>query len=381
MTELVTSNERASHSHDGDAQACHACGCDDSYCATLNGAQDSLESRPLLATLLSLVPDLVLIVRRDGIIVDCHGPRTTQGKEATANLTGRNFREFVDPATSKQATYYLEKALRNGHTQKFTFTRESKGEFHEYHAHLARCASDQVLALVRDTTCEKLREKEIVEITSREQARIGQDLHDGLGQQLTGISFLSRALEQKLAGRSLPEAAEAAEICCLVRQTLSQTRNLARGLFPVELEGNGLVPALKQLGGEVEKLFGITCAVECHEGFLVEDCSTANHLFRLAQEAISNSVKHGKSKRVCVRLECLNGSAALSISDDGIGFRDNSAPGHGLGLRIMNYRAQKVGGTLDVRSSPSGGVHIRCTFPYNTPEPVQAGDSSAVDSL
>jgi signal transduction histidine kinase len=117
--------------------------------------------------------------------------------------------------------------------------------------------------------------------------------------------------------------------------------------------------------------------VECHDGFVIHDRTTANHLFRLAQEAISNSVKHGKAKRVSLSLEQLNGSAVLSISDDGIGFRDKSAPGQGLGLRIMNYRAQKVGGTLDVRSAPSGGVHIRCTFPYTTPEPSQNGAEPA----
>jgi signal transduction histidine kinase len=260
--------------------------------------------------------------------------------------------------------YHLEQTLRTGELQQFVFAHEANGESREYHARLCRCGGDQVLVLVRETKFEKLREKEIVEITNREQARIGQDLHDGLGQQLTGISFLSRALEQKLAARRLSEAADAAEICRLVVQTLAQTRNLARGLFPVELEGNGLASALKQLGQEVEKLFKITCAVECSEGLVIQDRGTANHLFRLAQEAINNSVKHGKAKRVSLSLERLNGSAVLSICDDGIGFRDNALPGQGLGLRIMNYRAQKVGGTLDVRTAPAGGVHIRCTFPY-----------------
>ena len=363
MTELVT-NERASHAR-GEVHICQRC-------------DSALLADPVvLEALMLVVPDRVYVVQRDGEILDSQCPQDVGSRD----LVGKNFRDVLTAPVSKQAAYYVDRALRTGQPQHFTFTREGKGEFHEYHVYLSQSGPDHVVALVRDTTFEKLREKEIVEITSREQARIGQDLHDGLGQQLTGISFLSRALEQKLASRGLSEAAEAAEICRLVVQTLSQTRNLARGLFPVELEGNGLVSALKQLGEQVEDLFQITCPVDCHEGFVIQDRTTALHLFRLAQEAISNSVKHGKAKRVSLSLEQLNGSAVLSISDDGIGFRDKSAPGQGLGLRIMNYRAQKIGGTLDVRSAPSGGVHIRCTFPYTAPQPSQDGAEPEVKDI
>ena len=362
MTELVT-NDRASLARSG-VHICQRCD------------STSLLAEPAaLEALLMVVPDRVYLIARDGEILDSQCPQDAGSRD----LVGKNFRDVLTAAVAKQAAYYVERALRTGQPQQFTFTREGKGDFHEYHVYVSQSGPDQVVALVRDTTFEKLREKEIVEITSREQSRIGQDLHDGLGQQLTGISFLSRALEQKLAGRGLAEAAEAAEICRLVVQTLSQTRNLARGLFPVELEGNGLVSALRQLGEQVENLFQIVCDVDCHEGFVIEDRGTALHLFRLAQEAISNSVKHGKAKRVSLSLEQLNGSAVLAISDDGIGFRDKSAPGQGMGLRIMNYRAQKVGGALDVRSAPAGGVHIRCTFPYTAPQPDGAEPSDIND--
>jgi two-component system, LuxR family, sensor kinase FixL len=352
MTELV-SNDRGCHAHGDDAPACADIAAD-SDC-------ESLTAPSALEALLGIVPDRVFLIRADGEIIDCHF------QSGERRLVGKNFRELLSGSAGKQAAYSLERALRSGQRQQFTFTRESRGDFREYQAYVTPSGLDRAVAIVRDITFEKLREREIVEITSREQSRLGQDLHDGLGQQLTGISFLSRALEQKLAGRGLPEAAAAAEICHLVVQTLSQTRNLARGLFPVELEASGLVTALKQLGEEVERLFGISCVIESPDELVIEDRDTAKHLFRLAQEAISNSVKHGKAKRVSVALEWLNGSGVLSIRDDGIGFRENATPERGLGLRIMNYRAQKIGGALDMRSVPSGGVHIRCIFPMPLP--------------
>lgn len=332
-------------------------------------AQKTSSGRPLenstrLNTLFHILPDWVFLLRRDGLILDYHVPQEPSTPAFKEEITGRKFTELLPNALARQSAYYLEKAFQTRQLQVFTAPLQWAGEQRDYRVRIISRAGDEALALIHDVTNEKLREKEIVEITSREQTRIGQDIHDGLGQHLTGISFLSRALEQKLLGRSLPEAKDAAEICRLVIQTLSHSRSLARGLFPVELEGHGLVSALKELATEIEKVFGVTCIVECPEDLVIEDRVRATHLFRLAQEAMNNSMKHGKARRIVVRLERLNGSAALSISDDGIGLRDSNGPNHGLGLRIMNYRAQKLGGALDISVAPSGGVSVRCTFPY-----------------
>jgi signal transduction histidine kinase len=208
-------------------------------------------------------------------------------------------------------------------------------------------------------------EKEILEISGREQMRIGQDLHDGLGQHLTGVTFLTRALENKLAALSLPEASAAAEIGRLVFEALSQTRNLARGIFPVELESSGLVQALIELATTVEKLFNISCRFEGDDGMVLHDRTLANHLFRLTQEAINNSVKHGKAKQVVIRLRRSADKAVLSIRDDGLGFPTHAhgVKANGLGLRIMHYRAQKIGGSLEVQPAKDGGTIVSCTFP------------------
>src|SRR6266542_6057553 len=143
----------------------------------------------------------------------------------------------------------------------------------------------------------------VLEVSNRERLRLGQELHDSVGQLLSGVTFLTRALENKLSAQGLPEAAEAAEIGHFVLQALTQTRDLARGLFPVELEPDGLIEALTELAARLEKLFGICCRVEAEEKVVVPDRTMANHLFRLAQEAISNSVKHGCATEVVVGLE------------------------------------------------------------------------------
>src|SRR5438093_508096 len=206
-----------------------------------------LWNEPVYRTLLGIVPDWLFIVAGDGLILECQGPSDSEFPTAARNFTGKRLIELLPAQLAQQARYYLEKTLRTGQGQTFTAQFLLRGRECQFQVRVAVCAPGQVIALVREATERHLREKEILEISNREQARIGQDLHDGLGQHLTGITFLTRALESKLAGRGVAEAAEVGEIGKLVLQALSQTRNLARGLFPVEVESQGLLQALKEL--------------------------------------------------------------------------------------------------------------------------------------
>ncbi len=202
----------------------------------------------------------------------------------------------------------------------------------------------------------------VFEISSRERLRLGQDLHDSVGQLLSSVNFLSRALENKLSALSLPEAADAAEIGQIVSKALMQTRNLARGLFPIELQVDGLIEALAELAGTLEKLFGISCRVEADVDLVVSDQTVANHLFRLTQEAFNNSVKHGRATEVVVGLRPHMHGVELFVRDNGIGMPVQGPTGEGLGLRIMNYRARKIGGRLSIEPSENGGTLVRCIF-------------------
>lgn len=221
----------------------------------------------------------------------------------------------------------------------------------------------EVFFFVRDLTENKKLEREVLAISEAEQQRIGADLHDGLGQHLTGIACLATALANRFRASDGPERAEADQIARLVQEAISQTRSLARGLSPVQVEHYGLQSALESLVYEVERLHRIECRFERDAALPIYDHAVAVNLYRIAQEAINNALKHGGASRITVGLRLDARSGVLRVEDNGKGF----APGRGkkgsLGLRIMGYRASVIGGTLEVSSKPREGTVIQCQFP------------------
>ncbi|HEY3973984.1 MAG TPA: PAS domain S-box protein [Candidatus Sulfotelmatobacter sp.] len=220
-----------------------------------------------------------------------------------------------------------------------------------------------VSSAIRDIGERKRLEKTVLEISEREQRRIGQDLHDGLGQHLTGIAFMTKVQERKLAERQIPEAADAAKIVELVNDAIRKTRELSRGLLPVVSEAHGLMSALRLYATEIEDLFGIACRFECEEPVLIHDAPMATHLYHIAQEAVNNAIKHGLAKNIGIRLFCGQQQGTLLIKDDGIGIQRPLPPHAGVGLHIMNYRAGMIGGNLEVRREHPNGTAVICQFP------------------
>ena len=153
-----------------------------------------------------------------------------------------------------------------------------------------------VSSAIRDISDRKRLEKTVLDISEREQRRIGQDFHDGLGQYLTGIAFMTKVQEQRLAERQIPEAADAAKIVQFVNEAILKTRELSRGLLPVVSDAHGLMSALRLYAAEIEDLFGITCWFQCEEPVLIHDTPMATHLYHIAQEAVNNAIKHGQTR-------------------------------------------------------------------------------------
>ena len=220
-----------------------------------------------------------------------------------------------------------------------------------------------VSSAIRDITERKHLEKTILEISAREQRRIGQDLHDGLGQHLTGIAFMSKVQEQKLMEKNLPEAADAGKIVNLVNEAIHKTRELARGLLPVVSDARGLMSALQQWAGEVEDLFAVSCRFQCFTPVLIHDDTVATHLYYIAREAVNNAIKHGHARQIVIRLAADEHQGALTIQDDGYGIGSIVPGNKGMGLHLMNYRARMVGGSLEVQRVPTGGTRVTCLFP------------------
>jgi PAS domain S-box-containing protein len=206
-------------------------------------------------------------------------------------------------------------------------------------------------------------EEEILRISEHEQRRIGQDLHDDLGQQLAGAWMMSSVLDRTLTQRSAAEAASAKGISALLEKALAQTRSLARGLHPVSPADGGLMTALEELAARSSAMFGIHCSLICPKPVQVDDQTLATHLYRIAQEAVSNAVKHGRAKAVNLELSATADGIRLTVLDNGIGLHAPSANHQGMGLRIMRYRADMIHGMLTIEKAKKGGTHLICIVP------------------
>lgn len=201
-------------------------------------------------------------------------------------------------------------------------------------------------------------EEEILQISEREQRRIGQDLHDDLGQQLAGAWMMAKVLQRTLETEKSPQSAAAQKMGELLQKALEQTRGLARGLHPVAPEQGGFTRALQNLAAQSSELFGVKCRFESRETASINDETAMVHLYRITQEAVSNAVKHGRAKNIRIRLS----KTSLTITDDGNGLQTPAKSG-GMGLRIMGYRAEMTGGTLKVENGRKKGVVVTCQFP------------------
>jgi len=220
-----------------------------------------------------------------------------------------------------------------------------------------------ILGVTRDITQRRRLEKALVEVHRRAEQAVGEDLHDSLGQKLTGIAYLAKVLQKELSARSLDEADDAASILELANYAVMQTRALARGLMPVELETHGLMSSLQELVAEKEELFGIPCSFRCERPVLVQDVSVATHLYRIAREAVSNAIRHASPKHVSVALAEHDETVVLTVRDDGVGMEEAAAEAKGMGLKIMRYRAQMIGASLQIRSRPGGSTTVVCRVP------------------
>jgi len=204
-------------------------------------------------------------------------------------------------------------------------------------------------------------EEEILQISDRERRRVGQDLHDDLGQHLTGIGFMAEELQQSLGKQGLSfEAGKVGAIVNLVEEAKVKTRNLAQGLYPIELESDGLLIAIQDLAAQTEKVYGISCLVSVEQDVPVGDISIGESLYHIAQEAITNAVRHGQPSRIDVELKEEEGQLIMTVEDNGCGLPDDYRERKGMGLRIMRYRARVINGQLEVEPTPGGGTIVKC---------------------
>jgi len=203
-------------------------------------------------------------------------------------------------------------------------------------------------------------ERQVAEASDREQRRIGEDLHDGLCQQLVGAAFAARKLAARLSDLSLPETKDAGEIADLLSESISQARDAARGLYLVQLETDGLISALEELATQSQSRHKITCQFIDKSSASITGEAAITGLFRIAQEAVNNAVKHSGASQITMTLTVEPRQFRLEIEDNGTGLPPDFASRGGMGLQIMNYRARMFGATLNFGARSGGGTVVSC---------------------
>ena len=204
-------------------------------------------------------------------------------------------------------------------------------------------------------------EAEIVAITERVQSRIGQDLHDDLGQQLSALGMLASAIERDLRRDTHPKAELVARLNVLIKGAIDTTRGLAKGLYPIELEKGGFIVAIEELARVTQAFSGVECVVRGKATFPLGETS-AIHLYRIAQEAVNNALKHAAPRQIIIDCTTITGVPTLTITNDGVPFKKPRSRRHGLGLHILEYRAGLLGAEITISPGPDGGCKLTCSL-------------------
>lgn len=282
------------------------------------------------------------------------------------DIAGISYLDLVHPDDLERSRLAAA-SLREGKNL-IEFENRFRGKNGSYRRIVWNIASDPgarwIYAAGRDTTEEHEYQEEVVRAAAAEQERIARDLHDSVGQLLTSIAFKAKLIERDLADGIVTEPAKAAELVALANRTGEQVRALARGIDPVELQ-HGLAPALEYLAFATKSTFGISCHFDHTIDETGLERSHAVHLYRIAQEAVNNAVKHSKARHIDIKLERENKTIRLSVIDNGCGLVRRPPP-EGQGLRIMNYRARLIGGTLNITPMPDCGLHVQCSVKLST---------------
>jgi signal transduction histidine kinase len=214
---------------------------------------------------------------------------------------------------------------------------------------------------LREREAEQVRlEREVLDITEGERRRIGHDLHDSLGQRLTAASMATNALVAALQTDAPTMAGRGEELGRQLREAIGEVRALSHGLAPVALVDEGLMVALTALAESSSRGVAVRCVFECPEPVRLADDSIATQLYRIAQEAVNNALKHAAASEIRIGLEHRADAIVVEIDDDGVGFDESTSHRNGIGLRVMRYRAQVIGGTFAIGSAPAGGTRISC---------------------
>lgn len=324
-----------------------------------------------LRAILSTALDGITVMDDTGHIREANDAYCRMVGYAREELIGKHILEFDALETHAQVTARVARIVAQGGDRFETAHRHKSGRLVDLEINVSFLPERrEFIAFARDISPRKQAERQILEIADREQARIGQELHDSLCQTLVSLAFDAHALTQQLQQAHRAEAGLAERITNHLDAAITEARQLARGLFPIRLEVDGLSSALEELARSTEARFGIRCEFSGSEPLKLKTKTIATHLYRIAQEAVTNALKHACASRIHICLQPRENQLELCVTDDGIGLpSDTARPSTGLGLYIMDYRARTIGGSLRMDRLDPSGTSVCCCLPLGSPQP------------
>jgi two-component system sensor kinase FixL len=351
------------------------------YCVITLGDIDKLkntenrlnQNRAVFEVILEEISDAIFTADEKGAILTVNSAVSEMFGYEKDELVGRNLKLLMPFPFNESQDNFMKSNLSGGDKKILGEEREIHGLRKddavfpiEVVLSEIQWEGDRIFAgVIRDLSARRALERKLIEIGNEERQRIGRNLHDGLGQMLTGIRMLSENLARKLNANALPCADDVQEIAEMIHEADEMVRSIARDMVQVDFEKSGLHVALDNLCKQTTKLTGVNCELMVTETVEIDDHSMALHLYRIIQEAINNAVKHGKADRVVVRLSRNDHHTSITVDDDGVGFCHDSEIGDGVGIQIMKHRAAIMGGLLEIHRIDESVTRIRCIVPNN----------------
>jgi len=338
--------------------------------------QELQDQKRRLRSIVDTAVDAIIIIDERGIVESFNPAAERMFGYKADEIVGQNVNRLMPQPFAAEHTSYLQRYLRTGQAKIIGIGREVQGRRKDgslFPADLAVSefydGRPQFTGIVRDITDRKAMEAEVLQIAEAEQRRIGQELHDDAQQQLSGLTLIARNVAETLAALSRRDAtlsevhAKVEKLVNGLRETNQSLRELARGLVPLQIDAHGLREALARLAAEVSEVHSVNCSFSGDDGIEVHDSAVATHLYRIAQEAVNNALKHGAAQEIAIQLRSLDRMVVLEIVDNGVGLADVRET-LGRGLQIMAYRAGLIGAVLTVRRGDENGTIVRCGLPH-----------------
>jgi two-component system, LuxR family, sensor kinase FixL len=315
-----------------------------------------------LQAIFDAYPDLLFRLGRDGTILEYHAGRPELLYLPPEDFCGRRFSEVLPPPVAEVLMRSFERILAGESLAICDYRLPFPEGDRFFEARFISVTTGDVVVIVRDTSEVKAAFGAILNVAEEERRRIGQDLHDVIGQELAGSLMLARMLQRDLQSSGAAEAVAADKLIASLERALNHARTLSRGLVPADLQPHELTGALTELALRISDMHGIDCAVDCPADLLPTDSLTATQLYRIAHEAVTNAVKHGQATKIEISFRADDHSIVLQITDNGAGIPEKDQQGQGIGLQIMNYRARLISGHLETKPAEPGTV-VSCRLP------------------